>query len=119
MWIRVEKKICFFDLDFSRREIFLSEATWFAYEEKYVEAVVKNIIIRIFENEAGIEDNGQYYAFEMPDFKTEDDLIKAFCNKVIALLQNLKDDDHNSKSIVLFKLESKRKKLEWWLKKHL
>jgi len=48
----------------------------------------------------------------MPDFKTEDDLIKAFCNKVIALLQNLKDDDHNSKSIVLFKLESKRKKLE-------
>ncbi|MBI3621124.1 MAG: hypothetical protein HY208_02915 [Nitrospirae bacterium] len=109
----LRNRLRFLRVDLSDRKEWISEETWFADESIYIEATIKNLAIWIYEDEASVSSGKNYFHFERPDFNTEDDLLHAFCDKVISLLQNMRSNDDisdgSAKRIELFRFNSKRR----------
>ncbi len=67
--------------------VLTADKTDFAEEEVFMEAFVNDIRIWIYEDGAHIKGIGENVPFEDLDYNTEEDLIRAFCDKVVVLLQ--------------------------------
>ena len=112
---KLVKRLEVLGLQISDRKIMKMQEPWRGGKwEPYIDGSVKSIRIFIYEDEAGIARGKDEYMLEALDFDTEDDLILAFCNKVMGLLHNVDDDedDGSSKSIVLFTVKANVKDLD-------
>jgi hypothetical protein len=64
-----------------------SDEKWFAEKEVFIEILVNNLKIWIYNDGAHIQGMNINIPFESPDYDSEEDLIHAFIEKVIFLLQ--------------------------------
>lgn len=69
------------------RKILEGDKTWFADKQTFVEASIGRITIWIYDDEAYIKGKDIEIPFESPDYNSEDELIKAFVEKVISIIK--------------------------------